>query len=80
MKFETTAYLNDTTKIMINYGHLDSEFTGGAVASDGFMLEQFPYAPENSIYFSVEKDYGAYRARVDYSRISEHAIFPYNGK
>ena len=79
IEIETTAYLNDTTKIMINYGHLDSEFTGGAVASDGFLLEQFPYAPENSIYFSVEKDYGAYRARVDYSRISEHAIFPYNG-
>ena len=79
IEIETTAYLNDTTKLMVNYGSLDAEFTGGAVASDGFTLEQFPYAPDHTLYVSLEKDFGPYRMRLDHSRISEHAIFPYNG-
>ena len=79
IEIETTTYLNDTTKLMVNYGSLDAEFTGGAVASDGFALEQFPYAPDHTLYVSLEKDFGAYRMRLDHSRISEHAIFPYNG-
>ena len=79
IEIETTAYLNESTKLMINYGSLDADFTGGAVASDGFVLEQFPYAPEHTLYVSLEKDFGAYRMRLDHSRISEHAIFPYNG-
>ena len=54
---------------MVNYGSLDAEFTGGAVASDGFTLEQFPYAPDHTLYVSLEKDYGNYRMRLDHSRI-----------
>ena len=27
---------------------------------------------------SLEKDYGAYRMRLDHSRIGEHPTFPYN--
>ena len=55
IEIETTTYLNDTTKLMVNYGSLDAEFTGGAVASDGFALEQFPYAPDHTLYVSLRK-------------------------
>lgn len=79
LEVETVTYIDDTTKLMVNWGHLDPEFTGNAVASDGFELEQFPYAPEHTLYVSLEKSFGDYRIRLDHSRISEHAIFPYNG-
>ena len=78
-ELETVTYINDDTKLMINWGYLDPEFTGGAKASDGFMLEQFPYSPEHSLYLSLERSFGDYRVRLDHSRVSEHAIFPYNG-
>ena len=77
---ETTAYLNDTTKLMVNFGHLDPKYTGGAVAGDGFEIEQFPYTPENSLYVSLEKDFGTYRVRLDHNRKSEYASNPYNGQ
>jgi iron complex outermembrane receptor protein len=65
---------------MVNLSTLDSEFTGNQVASDGYLLEQVPYSPEETLYVSLEKDYGNYRMRLDYSRIGEHPTFPYSSK
>ena len=78
-ELEAVHYVNDDTKVMLNWGYLDPEFTGNAVASDGFTLEQFPYAPNHTLYLSVERNFGDFRVRLDNSRISEHAIFPYAG-
>ena len=80
LEIETTTLINDTTKLMVNLGTLDSEFTGNKVASDGYKLEQVPYSPETTLYISLDKDYGNYRMRLDHSRISEHPTFPYNSK
>ena len=80
LEIETTTLINDSTKLMVNLGTLDSEFTGNKVASDGYLLEQVPYSPETTLYVSLEKDYGTYRMRLDHSRISEHPTFPYNSK
>jgi len=79
-ELETVHYINDDLKVMLNWGYLDPEFTGNTSASDGFTIEQFPYAPNHSVYLAVEKNYGDFRVRLDHSRISEHAIFPYNGQ
>ena len=80
LEIETTTLINDTTKLMVNLGTLNSEFTGNKVASDGYKLEQVPYSPETTLYISLDKDYGNYRMRLDHSRISEHPTFPYNSK
>ena len=80
LEIETTTLINDSTKLMVNLGTLDSEFTGNKVASDGYLLEQVPYSPETTLYVSLEKDYGTYRMRLDHSRIAEHPTFPYNSK
>ena len=80
LEIETTTLINDTTKLMVNLGTLDSEFTGNKVASDGYKLEQVPYSPETTLYISLDKDYANYRMRLDHSRISEHPTFPYNSK
>ena len=80
LEIETTTLINDSTKLMVNLGTLDSEFTGNKVASDGYLLEQVPYSPETTLYVSLEKDYGSYRMRLDHSRIAEHPTFPYNSK
>ena len=79
-ELETVHYINDDLKVMLNWGYLDPEFTGNTRASDGFTIEQFPYAPNHSVYLAIEKNYGDFRVRLDHSRISEHAIFPYNGQ
>ncbi len=79
-ELETVHYINDDLKVMLNWGYLDPEFTGNTSASDGFTIEQFPYAPNHSVYLAIEKNYGDFRVRLDHSRISEHAIFPYNGQ
>ena len=78
LEIETTTLINDSTKLMVNLGTLDSEFTGNKVASNGYLLEQVPYSPETTLYVSLEKDYGTYRMRLDHSRIAEHPTFPYN--
>ena len=80
LEIETTTLINDSTKLMVNLGTLDSEFTGNKVASDGYKLEQVPYSPETTLYVSLEKDYGAYRMRLDHSRIGEHPTFPYSSQ
>ena len=80
LEIETTSIINDTTKLMVNLSTLDSEFTGNQVASDGYLLEQVPYSPKETLYVSLEKDYGNYRMRLDYSRIGEHPTFPYSSK
>ena len=80
LEIETTSIINDTTRLMVNLSTLDSEFTGNQVASDGYLLEQVPYSPEETLYVSLEKDYGNYRMRLDYSRIGEHPTFPYSSK
>ena len=80
LEIETTTLINDSTRLMVNLGTLDSEFTGNKVASDGYLLEQVPYSPETTLYVSLEKDYGSYRMRLDHSRIAEHPTFPYNSK
>ena len=80
LEIETTTLINDSTRLMVNLGTLDSEFTGNKVASDGYLLEQVPYSPETTLYVSLEKDYGTYRMRLDHSRIAEHPTFPYNSK
>jgi iron complex outermembrane receptor protein len=80
LEIETVTLINDSTKLMVNIGTLDAEFTGNKVAGDGFLLEQVPYSPETTLYVSLEKDYGPYRMRLDHSRISEHPTFPYNSK
>lgn len=80
LEIETVTVINDTTRLSVNLGTLDSEFTGNKVASDGFLLEQVPYSPESTLYLSLEKDYGNYRVRLDHSRIGEHPTFPYNSK
>ena len=80
LEIETITLINDTTKLMVNIGTLDSAFTGNKVASDGYLLEQVPYSPETTLYMSLEKDYGNYRVRLDHSRIAEHPTFPYNSK
>jgi iron complex outermembrane receptor protein len=80
LEIETTTLINDSTKLMVNIGTLDSEFTGNQVASDGYLLELVPYSPETTLYVSLEKDYGAYRMRLDHSRISEHPTFPYSSQ
>jgi iron complex outermembrane receptor protein len=80
LEIETTAYLNDSTKLMVNFGHLDPKYTDSKVAGDGYQIEQFPYSPENSLYVSLEKDFGAYRMRLDHNRKSEYSTNPYNGK
>lgn len=77
-EFETRVYINDTTQFSLNYGHLDPEYTGSTTLPDGFTIEQFPYAPKDTLYASLEKDYGAFRMRLDHSRVGEHAIFPYS--
>ena len=79
-ELETVHYINDDLKVMLNWGYLDPKFTGNTSASDGFTIEQFPYAPNHSVYLAIEKNYGDFRVRLDHSRISEHAIFPYNGQ
>ncbi|MDB2411655.1 TonB-dependent receptor [Gammaproteobacteria bacterium] len=78
LEIETTSIINDSTRLMINLSTLDSEFTTDLVASDGFLLENLPYTPETTIYASLEKDFGNYRMRLDYSRIGEHPSFPYS--
>jgi iron complex outermembrane receptor protein len=80
LEIETTTLINDSTKLMVNLGTLDSEFTGNQVASDGYLLELVPYSPETTLYVSLEKDYGTYRMRLDHSRIAEHPTFPYNSQ
>ena len=80
LEIETTTIINDSTRLMLNLGTLDSEFTGNKTASDGYLLEQVPYSPETTIYASLEKDFGNYRMRLDHSRIGEHPTFPYNSK
>jgi iron complex outermembrane receptor protein len=80
LEIETTTIINDSTRFMLNLGTLDSKFTGNKTASDGYVLEQVPYSPETTVYASLEKDFGAYRIRLDHSRIAEHPTFPYNSK
>jgi len=80
LEIETTTMINDSTRLMVNIGTLDSAFTGNKVASDGYLLEQVPYSPETTLYVSLEKDYGNYRIRLDHSRVGEHPTFPYNSK
>ena len=80
LEIETTAYLNDSTKLMVNFGHLDPKYTDSKTATDGFQIEQFPYSPKNSLYVSLEKDFGNYRVRLDHNRKSEYSTNPYNGK
>ena len=77
-ELEAVALLNDTTQFSFNYGNLDSNYTESVIAVDGFSPDHFPYAPENMLYASLEKDFGNYRVRLDYQRISEHNIFPYS--
>lgn len=77
-ELEAIALLSDTLKFTFNYGSLDSNYTESVVASDGWAPELFPYAPKSMIFASLEKDYGNYRMRLDYSRIGEHNAFPYN--
>ena len=80
LEIESTTLINDTTRLMINFSTLDSEFTGNKVANDGFLLENIPYSPEKTMYLSLEKDYGSYRVRLDHTRVDEHPSFPYNSK
>jgi len=80
LEIETTTLINDSTRLMINLGTLDSAFTGDKSASDGYKLEQVPYSPKTTLYVSLEKDYGNYRMRLDHSRIGEHATFPYSSQ
>ena len=72
--------LNDSTVLTLNFSTLDSEFTGNKTAQDGFLIENIPYSPEKTLYASLEKDFGAYRVRLDHTRIDEHPSFPYNSK
>ena len=37
LEIETTTLINDSTRLMVNLGTLDSEFTGNKVASDGYL-------------------------------------------
>ena len=80
LEIESMTMINDSTTLTLNVSTLDSEFTGNKFASDGFLLENIPYSPETTIYASLEKDYGAYRVRLDHSRVGEHPSFPYNSK
>ena len=77
-ELEAVALLSDTVQFTLNYGTLDSNYTESVLAPDGFAPELFPYAPESMIYASLEKDYGNYRMRLDYSRVGEHNAFPYS--
>ncbi len=80
LEIESMTMINDSTTLTLNVSTLDSEFTGNKFASDGFLLENIPYSPETTVYASLEKDYGAYRVRLDHSRVGEHPSFPYNSK
>ena len=80
LEIESMTMLNDSTVLTLNFSTLDSEFTGNKTAQDGFLLENIPYSPEKTLYASLEKDFGAYRVRLDHTRIDEHPSFPYNSK
>ena len=80
LEIETITIIDDSTRLMVNLGTLDSQFTGNKFASDGYKLEQVPYSPETTLYVSLEKDFGTYRMRLDHNRISEHPTFPYNSE
>ena len=80
LEIESMTMLNDSTVLTLNFSTLDSEFTGNKTAQDGFLLENIPYSPEKTLYASLEKDFGAYRVRLDHTRVDEHPSFPYNSK
>ena len=80
LEIESMTMLNDSTVLTLNFSTLDSEFTGNKTAQDGFLIENIPYSPEKTLYASLEKDFGAYRVRLDHTRIDEHPSFPYNSK
>ena len=80
LEIESMTMLNDSTVLTLNFSTLDSEFTGNKTAQDGFLIENIPYSPEKTLYASLEKDFGAYRVRLDHTRVDEHPSFPYNSK
>ena len=80
LEIESMAMLNDSTVLRVNFSTLDSEATGNQIAQDGFLVNNIPYSPEKTLYASLEKDFGAYRVRLDHTRVDEHPSFPYNSK
>jgi len=80
LEIESMTMLNDSTVLRVNFSTLDSEATGNQIAQDGFLVNNIPYSPEKTLYASLEKDFGAYRVRLDHTRVDEHPSFPYNSK
>ena len=63
-----------TTPSVIGYSD-ESEILVGTPAK-----RQAVTNPEKTLYASLEKDFGAYRVRLDHTRVDEHPSFPYNSK
>ena len=80
LEIESMTMLNDSTVLTLNFSTLDAETTGNKRAQDGFLVNNIPYSPEKTLYTSLEKDFGAYRVRLDHTRVDEHPSFPYNSK
>ena len=80
LEIESMTMLNDSTVLTLNFSTLDAETTGNKRAQDGFLVNNIPYSPEKTLYASLEKDFGAYRVRLDHTRVDEHPSFPYNSK
>ncbi len=80
LEIESMTMINDSTVLTLNFSTLDSELNGNKIAGDGFLVNNLPYSPEKTLYASLEKDFGAYKVRLDHTRVDEHPSFPYNSK
>ena len=73
---EMKALITDNTSLTVNYGYLDGEMEPAPTA-DGGIASNLMYAPDDTLYVSLEHDFGNYRLILDHHRIGAHHIFPY---
>ncbi len=51
LEIEMEAYLSDVSRLKLNMGLLDiGGYTGNNYASDGFVLQAFPYSPQDTFF------------------------------
>lgn len=80
-EIEMQAYLSDVSRLSLTAGLLDiGGYTGNNYASDGFVLQAFPYSPQDTYFLSYERDFSNFTLRIDQEHVSEHYAFPYDSK
>ena len=81
LEIEMEAYLSDVSRLKLNMGILDvGGYTGNNYASDGFILQAFPYSPQDTYFLTYERDFEDFTLRIDHEHVSEHYAFPYDSR